>query len=73
MASFLVSQTSSALRSSASQNLAAIGSSHSLAETVLHLAMTLLRLISTEHFHAPPFDGEWCCGAVCTHVHSLTM
>ena len=49
MAFSLVGQTSSALRSSTSQNLAAVSSSHSLAETVLHLAMTLLGLISTEH------------------------
>ena len=42
-------QTSSALCSSASQNLTAVGSSHSLAETVLHLAMTLFGLVSSEH------------------------
>ena len=50
---FLVSQASAALSSSASQHLAAVGGSHSLAETVLHLAMTLLGLISTEHSVLP--------------------
>ena len=50
VAFLLVGQTSAALSSSASQNLTAVGGSHSLTETVLHLAMTLLGLISTEHF-----------------------
>ena len=53
VASFLVGQTSAALSSSASHNLAAVGSSHSLTETVLHLAMTLLGLICTEHSLLP--------------------
>ena len=67
-------QTSSALRSSASQNLAAVGSSHSLAETVLHLAMTLLGLVSTEHDVAPPFNhSKWCCKCTQKHTYSLTM
>ena len=46
-------QASAALSSSASQHLAAVGGSHSFAETVLHLAMTLLGLISTEHSVLP--------------------
>ena len=53
MAFLLVGQTSAALRSSASQNLATVGGSHSLTETVLHLAMTLLGLICTEHCCSP--------------------
>ena len=61
VASFLVSQASAALSSSASQHLAAVGGSHSLAETVLHLAMTLLGLISTEHSVLPLSICEWCC------------
>ena len=67
-------QTSSALRSSTSQNLAAVSSSHSLAETVLHLAMTLLGLVSTEHDVAPPFNhSKWCCKCAQKHTYSLTM
>ena len=46
----LVSQLLSALSSSASKNLAAVSVSHSLAETVLHLAMTLFGLVSSFHF-----------------------
>ena len=45
----LVAQTRSAFCSSASQYLAAVGSCHSLAETMFHLAMTLFRLISAKH------------------------
>ena len=45
----LVAELSSALCSAASQNLAAVSSLHSLAETMLLLALKLLGLISTNH------------------------
>ena len=53
-------QTSSALRSSASQNLAAVGSGHALTETMLLGALTLLGLIGTNHAGTPPvqFGGK---------------
>jgi len=44
-----VAEAGSALRSAAGQNLAAVGGRHSLAEAVLFLALTLLRLIGTQH------------------------
>ena len=47
-------QASAALSAAAGKHLAAIGSSHSLAETVLLGALTLLGLIGTEHLHTPP-------------------
>ena len=49
VAFLLVGQTSAALSSSASQHLAAVGGSHSLTETVLHLSVTFLGLISSFH------------------------
>ena len=39
----------SALRSAAGQHLAAVGGRHSFTEAMLHLTMTLLGLIGTEH------------------------
>ena len=45
----LVAELSSALCSAASKNLAAVSGLHSLAETMLLLALKLLRLISTNH------------------------
>ena len=39
----------SALRSAADKNLAAVRGGHSLAEAVLHLALTLLGLIRSFH------------------------
>ena len=67
VAFLLVGQTSAALSSSASQHLAAVGGSHSLTETVLHLAMTLLGLICTEHSLLPLSIIEWCCDP-CIHT-----
>ena len=46
----LVGELLSALRSAAGENLAAVSVSHSLAETVFHLAMALLGLVSSFHF-----------------------
>ena len=45
----LVGQTGSALRSATGEDLAAVCGGHSLAEAVLFLALTLLRLIGTKH------------------------
>jgi hypothetical protein len=49
-----VGQTGAASCAAASQDLAAIGSSHALAEPVDLGAMTLLRLIGTNHSDTPP-------------------
>ena len=46
----LVRELLSALCSAAGENLAAVSVSHSLAEAVFHLAMTLLGLVSSFHF-----------------------
>ena len=46
----LVRQTGSALRASSGENLAAVGSSHSLAEAVLLGTLALLGLISAKHY-----------------------
>ena len=45
----LISELLSALSASASENLAAVLCSHSLTETVLHLSVTFLGLISSFH------------------------
>ncbi len=44
-----ISELPSALCSAACENLAAVSVSHSFAEAVFHLAMTLLWLISSFH------------------------
>ena len=44
-----IAQTRSAFRSSASQNLTAVGCCHSLTETMFHFAMPLLGLVGTKH------------------------
>ncbi len=50
----LVSQASSALGAAASQNFSAVGSLHSASEAVNLAALSLLRLISTNHvLHLP--------------------
>ena len=48
-----VGQTLSAACSSSGEHLATVGSRHSFAEAVLHLAMTLFGLIGTEHVSIP--------------------
>ena len=58
--SYLVRQTRAALGTTAGENLAAVGSSHSLAEAMDLLAVQLLGLIGTFrcHFETPPvFSG----------------
>ena len=52
-----VSQSHSALGTSSLQNLSAVGSSHSLSEAMLNLALTLLRLICSLHECFTPFHG----------------
>ena len=53
--SFLVAQAGTALGAAASQDLAAVGGSHSLSEAVLHLCVPLLRLESSFHLAFTPF------------------
>ena len=57
-----VGQARTALGAAAGQHLAAVSGSHSLAEAVHFGALTLLRLIGTEHGMTPPIknmaDGE---------------
>ena len=50
-------QASATLSAATSQHLAAVAGSHSLAETVLLGALTLLGLIGTEHCMTPPFNN----------------
>ena len=45
----LVGQSLSALCTSSLQNVSAVGSSHSLSETMLLLSLTLFGLVSSEH------------------------
>ena len=45
-----MAQLSSALCASSLENLSAVLGSHSLSEAVLHLSLTLLRLICSFHF-----------------------
>ena len=45
----LVGQSLSALCTSSLQNVSAVGSLHSLSETMLFLSLTLLGLVSSEH------------------------
>ena len=56
-------QASAALSAAAGKHLPAIGGFHSLAETVLLGALTLLGLIGTEHLHTPPV--MICCETLC--------
>lgn len=42
---------SSALRASAGENLSAVGGRHSFSEAMLHLSLTLFRLICSFHFN----------------------
>ena len=53
--SFLVAQAGTALGAAASQDLAAVGGSHSLAEAMLLLSLNLFRLISSQHYSTPPY------------------
>ena len=48
----LVGELCASLRAAAGEDLAAVAGGHSLAEAVLFLALTLLRLIGTEHVFA---------------------
>ena len=50
----------SALCSAAGENLAAVAIRHSLAEAVLHLALTLFGLVSS--FHRYPSISDFHCG-----------
>ena len=49
-----IGESCSALSAASLENLSAVGSSHSLAEAVLLLSLTLFRLVSSEHLVAPP-------------------
>ena len=57
----------SALRSAAGQNLAAVGSRHSLAEAVLFFALTLLGLVGTEHVRTTPCQFQILYGFACPY------
>ena len=56
----LVRELLSALCSAAGENLAAVSVRHSLAEAVLHFAMTLLGLISSFHSNITSIQGVIC-------------
>ena len=49
-----IGQSLSALSASSLKNVSAVSSSHSLSEAMLLLSLSLLRLVSSEHFSAPP-------------------
>ena len=57
-AAFLIGKLFSALRSAAGKNFSSVSGRHSLAEPVLHLAMTLFRLISPFQIHNPHSIGS---------------
>jgi hypothetical protein len=69
----LVGKLCSALCSAAGQNLAAVLGCHSLTETVLFLALTLLGLIGTKHFIAPAFQIKYSTAAHCVAVVGLVV
>ncbi len=48
---FLVCETSSALCSASLENLSSVSSLHSLTESVLHLSLSLLRLVCSFHIY----------------------
>ena len=50
-----VGESGSAFRAAAGKDLAAVFGGHSLAETVLLLAVAFLGLIGTNHFRTPSF------------------
>ena len=52
----LIGELSSTLCASSLENLATVSGSHSLAEAVLLLSLTLLRLISSNHCGIPPLS-----------------
>ena len=53
--SILVCETSSALCASSLENFSAVSGSHSLSKAMLHLSLTFLRLVCSEHSIAPPY------------------
>ena len=50
----LVGQSLSALCTASLQNGSAVRSLHSLSEAMLLFSLTLFRLVSSEHYFAPP-------------------
>ena len=52
----LVGESLSSLCTSSLENVSSVSGLHSLAETVLYLSLTLLRLISSNHCGIPPLS-----------------
>ena len=53
--SILVCETSSAFCASSLENFSTVSCSHSLSKAMLHLSLTFLRLVCSEHSIAPPY------------------
>ena len=53
----LIGQSLSALGASSFEDVSAVGSFHSFAETVFLFSLTFLRLIRSEHSKIPPLTG----------------
>ena len=71
----LVGELLSALRSAAGENLAAVSVSHSLAETVFHLSVALLGLVSSLHLSDLRFNTVLCYSECqqCNNAYALTL
>lgn len=64
-------QNLAALRTTAGQNLAAVGSSHSLAETVNHGTVTLAGLVGTLHLRYTSCQNTICSTAFRPQQHKF--
>ena len=58
-ARILVGKSCSSLGASSLKNLSAVGSRHSLSETVLHLSLSLLRLVGSFHEWHLLYSFRW--------------
>jgi hypothetical protein len=66
-----VGEADAALGTTASQNLAAVGSGHALTETMDLGAMTLLGLIGTNHAETPPVQIGKAQRCRCAALHNI--
>ena len=66
-----VGEADAALGTTASQNLAAVGSGHALTETMDLGAMTLLGLIGTNHAETPPVQIGKAQRGRCAALHNI--
>ena len=68
-----IGQSLSAFCASSLKNVSAVGSLHSLSEAMLLLSLTLLGLVSSEHFlHLLESLSEACCFSAFLRFYTMT-